>query len=302
MDLLLPTALLTLVLSAGVTEPPPPDCEAPRSLLELGQESTGSPPVVCITPGLVTALLFGSPIIPSSVVLRGEEHFEPAEPGSHHLLLLPRNTLLPGTRLELELRFEDGASPSQVTLTLLVHPARLLRQVRVERRVHSVEFYQRREEQARAEAQRYQEALVRVRAEPQVVQGLRGLLHTGLMVAHNGVEAHRLSRHGWHAAPGLRLEDAWAYQAVGRVALDVVLANRSPRSWQVAGVSLTGPQGEVLELLPLGPLDALVPGQESRHVQLEAEAPVEGVEGPYTLVLWSADDLRTLTVEEIFFP
>ncbi len=303
MDLFLPTTLLTLVLSAGLTEPqPPPDCEASRSLLELGPEPTDHLPVVCITPGLVTALLFGSPIIPASVVLRGEAHFEPLEPGSHHLVLLPRDTLQPGTRLELELRFEDGASPSHVTLTLLVHPARLLRQVRVERRGHTVEFYQQRAEQAQAEAQRYQEALSRLQTQSQGEQGLRGLLRMGVIMGPHMVRGFNNSENTSHATAGLKRTSVWAYQATGRAALDVWLTNEGSQPWLVAGASLVGPQGERVDLLPPGPQDIVQPGATQGQVILETGTLKELLQGPYTLTLWSADALRTVTIEGITFP
>ena len=302
-----PVALLALLLSTEAVEaaapPGPLDCHAPQRLLELEPAST-APLEVCVTPGLGTTLLFGAPIIPASVVLQGEEHFEPPEPVSRSLLLLLRDPLPAGTRLKLEARFADGASPEQVTLLLVVHPAQLVRQVRVVRRVHTVEFYQQREQQARAEAQRYKEALERVENEPQVQGGLRGLIRSGMVVGDRGVAARDISNEVRRSPSSvLRQHKVWVYHSVGRVALNVELYNEGTRACQVTGASLTGPRGEALTLLPLGPQAAIAPRrEEAGGVVVEAVAPADEIQGAYRLALWGEDDACTFSLKSIVFP
>jgi hypothetical protein len=94
---------------------------------------------------------------------------------------------------------------------------------------------------------------------------------------------------------------AYAYQAKGRVALDVWLVNEGPQDWAVDEATLTGPRGEVLELLSVWEQESFLGRGQKGRVVVEAltDAPAHG---PYTLTLSGQDGVRTFILEGVVFP
>jgi uncharacterized protein (TIGR02268 family) len=307
MSISFPTALLALSLLFSASPeaavmPDRLDCAAARLLIRLEALSTTSAPEVCISRGLATTLFFDAPLISDSVELQGAGHFAPLDPGRSTVALLLQEELEPGTRLKVTVHFVDGAAPSRASFVLVVHPSRAIRQVMVSRQIGAVEFCEQQVQQARLEEQQCQDELARVRAKQGTQGGLRGLLAEGLMVVDRGVKAGDVSQTAiGRSRYQLRMASAHAYQAEGRVALDVWLLNEGTQNWSMAEVTLTGPQGEVLELLSVWEQESLLgKGQKGRMVvEALTESPVQGL---YTLTLLGQDGVRAFILERVVFP
>ena len=89
------------------------------------------------------------------------------------------------------------------------------------------------------------------------------------------------------------------------------LDNPGAVPWVAAGAVLRGPKGEVLKLLPLWQQKCVLPGKaaaaangETRESRVVVEVPASEKEarGTYTLVLWDAEQQRTVTLGNVTFP
>ena len=313
MPLASPVGLLVLALlapSPQAAEPSAPDgCEAASPRLDLTAEPPAQPPVVCISPDVPLTLRFDTALRPESVRLEKRERFGDMAPGQQSLTLVPPEKLEAGEQFKLEVCFADGAAPACASFHLRAHPALGLSQVKVFRVPRTVESFREGEKAAQAEARQCQEEVRQLREGRGAPEGLRGVLASGLLV--NGRIAFKELTKLVTQARGnaLRLVAARSYRAEGRVAVELKLTNPGTVPWTAAGAVLRGPKGEVLKPLPLWqpepvpPPEAVAKGQEpGRRVVVEVPASEEEAWGTYTLILWDAEQKRTVTLGHVTFP
>ena len=310
-----PVGLLALALhtsSPQAAAPSSPDgCETASPRLELTAEPPATPPLVCISPDVPLTLRFDTPLQPGSVRLQERERFEEVNPGQQTLTLVPPKELEAGERFTLEVCFADGAAPACATFLLRAHPALGLSQVKVFRAPRPVESFREGEKAAQAEARQCQEEGRQLRAQHGAPEGLRGVLASGLL-GEKGILFKLLTNLVTEAkGNALRLKEARGYRTKDRVAVDVKLDNPGAVPWVAAGAVLRGPKGEVLKLLPLWQQKFVLPGKaaaaangETRESRVVVEVPASEKEarGTYTLVLWDAEQQRTVTLGNVTFP
>jgi uncharacterized protein (TIGR02268 family) len=274
----------------------------------LSAELGAPPPVLCISPGVVTSLLFDTPLAPGAVEVQSQGQEVQLAQSERMVALLPSARLLPGEWRKLTVRFGDGAAPSMSIVLLYVHPARGARQVEVRRQARTVESYQRELAEQKEQAQRCQEENTQLRAAQGQPEGLRGLVSSGLMGGKKGGVASAdlmWPTQRWTARKGSALEpqQAWSYRSHSRVAVEVrlqLLVGEQP--WVAAGAALVDAHGREVPVLPVWQEAPLALGPGFQTVVVEAEAPPGEVQGPYTLKLWEAGGPRSVTLEGVVFP
>jgi uncharacterized protein (TIGR02268 family) len=296
--------LLALALLApspqAAASSPPDGCEAASPRIDLSAEPPAQPPVVCISPDVPLTLRFDTVLRPESVRLQERERFADVAPGQQSLTLVPPEKLEAGEQFELEVCFADGAAPACATFLLRAHPALGLSQVKVFRAPRTVDSFREGEKAAQAEARQCEQEVRQLRAEHGAPEGLRGVLASGLL-GKGGILFKALTKLVTEAkGNALRLKEARSYRAEGRVAVDVRLDNSGTLPWVAAGAVLRGPKGEVLKPLPLWQQE---PGAEGeRRVVVEVPASEKEARGTYTLILWDAEQKRTVTLGDVTFP
>jgi uncharacterized protein (TIGR02268 family) len=282
----------------------PPRCEAAPTAVELRAEPVEGLPVLCISPGVVTSLLFDAPLLPGAVALLPQEPEVKVAQGGPLVSLLPSSRMVPGEWRKLTVRFGDGAAPASATLLLYVHPVLAARQVEVRRQVRTVDSYQR-EVEVRTEAlQRCQEENTQLRAAAGRPDGLRGLLSAALIDRAGIVPVDLLKPRRVTLRQGSALvpQRLGSYRSSTRVAVELTLTlPPGALPWQAEGARLTDAQGRELPVLPLWQGES---PEGPGLLVLVVEAPAERGEaqGAYTLKLWEAEGSRGLTVEGIVFP
>jgi uncharacterized protein (TIGR02268 family) len=234
--------LVSLALLGGSPGGLPSDnalCEDVRRI-ELASLPTAAREV-CVSPGLMTGLLFDAPIV---VELEDETRFLEVMRGRNGIGFVPPRDMTPGERLRLTVRFADGASSDVVAFVLVAHQARATRQVEVFRDRRTRESYLQELAQERARSRQFQEELERIRAERQGPKGLRGAIVSGT-ISMTGVQA-RMFRPGvdGQSVDGLSLVKGAGYRSDTSVALEVWVANSGPEPWMAAEVALMNAKGE----------------------------------------------------------
>ena len=137
-------------------------------------------PVVCVSPGTATVIVFHTPIDPKSVALQGADYFR-VTPTPESILLIPERNIPIGQTFQLAVRFPDGAAPSSGSINLLANAAVATRQLDVFRRTRTVEAYAEEARQAREEAESLREQLKEKEITCGVDSGLAGLILSGLL-------------------------------------------------------------------------------------------------------------------------
>jgi uncharacterized protein (TIGR02268 family) len=302
------TALLMVALLSETTERPTlPRCDTSRLRVDLPPTRTAEAREVCVNPDFPTTFVF-HPTLPPGTEVEVQPNNRFAESrGPQVLTFIPRADYLTGERVKVTVHFGDGAAPASVTFILVGHPARAVTQVQVFRHVRPVDVFQQEVREARAETRQCQEENARLRAERGRPDGLRGLFDAGLM-NEKGVPAQSLHRDTFTLkGNALEIQDAVSYRLTGndrpwgRVAVAVRLANPGAPPWTVAGVALSGPNGEELTPLPLWHSGPIHSGPTSGRVVVEFEVTKEQSLGTYTLKLWDAEG-RTVTLGPVTFP
>jgi len=274
--------------------------------IEIPTESTEATPTpeVQISPRMSTTFEFDSALDPAKVVLEGEKRFSLVDLGRSTLRLVPSEQILPGERLRLTVRFQDGSVPLGAAFVLVAHPARTERVVEVWRQPRTAESYQQEAKEARAETQQCQDENARLRAEQQGPGGIAGLLANGVIEGEEGVDAKLLVNTEVRQHPGNALwaERAWSYRAPTRVAVAVELENPDAANpWTVEGASLVSRAGAPLKVLTVWQ-KAPISRYPFGRVVVEAEATPGAALGPFTLKLWGPGGLRTITLSGVTFP
>ncbi len=93
--------------------------------------------------------------------------------------------------------------------------------------------------------------------------------------------------------------------ASGRVAVRLLLAHpEGAAPWTAQGAALTpeGRRGAALRVLSVWQAEPIAPGPEGGDVVVEVEATEEEARGAFTLKLWEAAGVRTVTVGGVTFP
>nr|WP_216672692.1 DUF2381 family protein [Corallococcus exiguus] len=269
--------------------------------IELSPDESPSTSEIMISAGLSTGFYFDSDLRRDGMELEGRERFSLVDMGQATLRLIPSSRVVPGERFRLVVRFKDGAAPVSATFLLRVHPAKAEPLVEVYRGTRTLETYQQEVQEVRAELARCQEENSRLVAEHEAPSGLTGLLATQAL-DKNGVTARTVTKdiHPSH-------DDALAailvttYRTKGAVAVVVQLATKAgARPWSTKGATLRGKTGAELKVLRVWQ-QQLIPLGEARSIVVEAEAPDDGVQGPYSLKLWE-DGPRTITLGNVTFP
>ncbi|QRK05265.1 DUF2381 family protein [Archangium violaceum] len=299
---LLSLALLTSTADAA-ERPPLPPCEAGDIRLEVDADAPGRIPALCVTPDLTSNFLFDAKL--SRVELDGREHFRRVVEAADSFMVVPSEAMRDMEPQRVTFYFADGAAPASLTFLLVVHPARVARQVDVIRKTLPVDFYKQKARDADAKAQRCEEEKERLRAGQRGPGGLRGLRAAGLLDERLGVAVKNIREYvKTRPRAALILERAWSSRAgneeKGRVAVELGLKNPGMKPWTLAGALLRGARGEELTPLPEDTPVSILPGAPGR-VMVEFEATTNEVQGPYTLTLWDADG-RSIILENVTFP
>jgi uncharacterized protein (TIGR02268 family) len=261
---------------------------------------------VRIGPGLGTLFVFDTPVQREGVVVQERGHFRQVSLSEDGLLLtlLPSGELPLGRRLELTVRFTDGAPPTSVDFVLVVSP-RAEPQVEVYRLPRPGDSYRREAEEAQTRLQQCQTELRQDRARRDAPRGLMGLLASEQM-GREGIPSMGITKDvTLRAGEAFRVEQAVSYRATGgvdgarvvRLAVELVLRNKGTQPWTPAHAELVG-QGWRWAADMWAP-EPIAPGEVRRVL---VELTVGEAHGPYLLQLWDESGTRTVTLSGVTFP
>jgi len=303
-----PAVLLVLALLVGATATAQPraiPCEAGTRRIELKTEPSDEVPELCISPGLsTTLLLYGAELLPSGVTVDGRGRFTLVEVGNTVLRLVPSDSVVPGERLRLTVRFRDGAAPASAAFWLVVYAGQVEPLVEVYREKRTVESYQQQVQEKDAQFRQCQEENARLLAEKESPGGLIGLLATGLM-GEKGVTPKKLTESVVeHPGNAILVTRVFSYRSTSRVAVELefetATAGREP--WRAVRAELVGPGRRALRVTPPWQREPLRGEVRDRRVVIEAEATEAETRGSFTLKVWDEDGTRSVIVSEVTFP
>ena len=298
MSLFLPTALLSLSFLATVPGPTLAD--------ERHIELTADPPSqsweVRIGPNQASNLMFNAPLRRGSVTVQERESFHSVmvDERAGLITLLPSDKVAPGTTLVMAVGFADNSLPENTTFRLVVHAGQGERQVRVDRKSRSAASFQEeaRRERARAE---HCETLPARQGGTACEGGLVGMFDAGLVKKGIGIRALDFHPRIPSPAPdGLLVEEAYGYRAIGRVAVELWLAEPEKTPWRLESAELLTPEGHSVKVLRIWQAPGMLSPGDVRQIVVEAEAPAS--RGPFVLRLSEPGGARTLTVDGVMFP
>ncbi len=299
---LLPFVLLATPAAPGV-DAPVSSCAEDTRQLELTVETARKTHEVCIRPGRSTSFFFDAKL--ARVEVAGGERFRKIE-DELGFTLVPMWSLPDGARVPMTVYFQDGAAPTRVTFSLVVHPSVATRQVEVTRQPHTPASCHEGEQRALEQLQQCRWEKARLEAESNGKVGLMGLLAHKLM-GKGGVEDKDISMNvtarlgNTLTSPKARSYRSDTGRVVGgrkvvRLAVEQELQNHGSTPWTPAGAVLVGLGGRELKALGVWSLEPIAPGKKG-SVVLEVEATEEEARGTFTLKLWSQEGG---TREELF--
>ncbi|HYO66518.1 MAG TPA: DUF2381 family protein [Archangium sp.] len=308
MSTLLAAPLLFALLVSTPASPHAEEWDTPDARhLELTAENASAQHPVRIRPHQSTTLVFDTPLQPGGVQVEGGQGVKVAvNEAEGMVMLLPTRAPPPDGPLLVTVRFADGQVPGGVTLRLVEDALRAEHQVRVYRQPRSGESLHLESRQQRERAERCEAALAQERARSQgpCPGSLLGVLGAGLVGAGDGILAREI-KSDIIQRPGapLWVAGAWSYHAVKQkqVAVELNVKNTSALPWTTEGAELVSTEGVRLRVVRVRQSEPLVPGDMVRLV-VEAEAPVEHLQGTFLLKLDEAGGARTLTVRGVAFP
>jgi uncharacterized protein (TIGR02268 family) len=276
-----PLLLALLATTPALAEPPSEDWDPVTARhLELTAENAGQAHEVRISPGLTTTLVFNAPLLHGGVVLEARERFRvvTVDETMGFVALLPSGALSPGQQLRLEVRFADGAVPTSITFSLMVHPTRAEPQVNVYRQPRSAESFQQEARQEHERAERCEARLAQTQTEQKSPGSIIGLIDSGLVVGKKGIAAQDISN-TTRQPPGeaLKQRKAFSYRAERRVAVALEVDNTSAQPWTVdaEGAALVGRGGVRLRVLRVWQPEPLPP-ERLRHPGAGAQGHLRG--------------------------
>ncbi|MFB1481956.1 DUF2381 family protein [Corallococcus sp. RDP092CA] len=268
--------------------------------MEVGAEDTVTRPVR-IGAGVSTTLLFDTDIQQDQVSLESRARFARVSTGSSVLVLVPTHDLQPGEAVKLTVPFKDASStfPPRLSLTLVVDPGAVDRQVEVYRRARSAESYRQEAQQLRVELER----LRRERVPP--VDGARAQTGFGglLMMTSEfpGLSVQRaLERFNCRRPCSLLVVKASSYTSGARRAVKLSLKAADKKPWTIGRAVLVDRKGKEWPSLPptqSGPITT----ESQATVVLEFEVNSPELVG-YQLNVSDVDGTRTVQWSGIHFP
>ena len=300
-----PAFLLVLSLLPGspFVEPlPAAVCEDVRRI-ELSRSPTNGEREICVSPGLMTGLLFDAPV---SVELQDEVRFVEVTRGRSGVSFVPPRDLTEGDRLRLTARFMDGASLQEaIALTLVAHSGRATHQVEIYRDRRTRESFQQEVAQERAKHQQLSEENQRLRGELERMRtrfeqavGLRGVIMSGAM-GPKGVAARPLTGLDVLAERDLLVTRGFCYRSDGRAAAAVWVSNSGTEPWTVVGASLSVNGEPMKGVVWQG--ETIAPGETGLVVVEIVGAEDALLRGEATLSLWEAGP-RVIHIPQVTFP
>jgi uncharacterized protein (TIGR02268 family) len=294
----IPLALLLLV-TASVARAQPSPCQNPVRRIELAT-SPGPPPELCVSPGLSSTLLFDQELATEAVELDGRERFRRVEATGSLLVLIPSERLAPGERLRLKVRFKEASPAASAAFMLVVYRDQAERQVEI---THPPA-----PGTCQAELQRKEEELQRCLDQrssppPQALASLAALMMEGAIDPRLATSRDVTSPSVIPApAEGLAVTQVILHRSLSRFVVEVHVKNTSPeKPWMVAGATLLGPSGKVLEPFHVLQRQPLEPG-EFGEVWVEVPVPSSGAIGPFTLEVWDSERTSTFTLKGLRMP
>lgn len=265
--------------------------------IELRADARASPPEVRIRPGYSTTLFFDSPILPEQVQLEGRERFQRVGVTGDHLALIPSSVLREGERLQLLVRFRDGALPELAALILVVDTTQVEPQVELYRHPRTAESYRQEVEELKAGVTRLRHEVERLRGAHLPARGIEALLAEADTqdALRFGVMVHQRVSSSFSArvirGSVLSIQDQWT---AFRIRLDMA---SEEAEWTAAGASFMDAQGRLFQTRPPwqpGP----VRFKQEQVIVVLVEGRVALRAGRYTLKLWDEAG-RTVTIEGV---
>jgi uncharacterized protein (TIGR02268 family) len=297
-------ALMLLLGAAAPARAPASSCEQGVRRIELEAQATGEVHEVCIGQELSTVFNFvDADLAQESLSLEGAERFKKVELGESTLKLVPSEKLLPGERLRLTVRFQDGAVPASAAFWLLVQPTRTQPLIEVYRSRRTVESLLREVMDKELQLRQCQDENARMQAEGRTFGGLTSLIESGVM-EREGVAVMRLHLPKPRGrGEVLQAFDTYSYRSSRRVAVEfwLIMAADAP-PWTAVGAELMGPGGRTLRVFPPRQREPVRFESEEQRLLVEAEATEEEARGTFTLKLWDAEGSRTVTLSGVTFP
>ena len=302
--------LFSSPLEADVRRPAPDACDEPARSIELSAESAREPLEVCISAELSTTFVFDSGV--ARVELEDAERFRRVDVDEGTLVLVPRRMPRSKKPSRLTVYFEGDAAPTSAAFVLLVHPARLARQVDVFRFGRPEEPWERELREAREENDRLVQALNHLQVKYEGQGPLTRLFAMGRMaVGSQGVVFSDLSKSIIRSPDNaLDVETAFAYryttvvpegeEPVFRVAVVMALRNPGTLSWTAAKATLARDGEEVKQPgvwqpEPLAPLG-------HGFVVVETELTAREAREKLTLRLWDEGGTQKVEIGNVSFP
>ena len=241
--------MLTLPLAQNASSPERMGCEEIQRI-ELSRTSL-VPHEVCVSPGLMTGLLFDAPV---SVELQDELRFEEVSRGHTSISVMPPRDMVPGERLRFSARYMDGRNRDTVALTLVASLGQATRQVEVFRDTRTRESFESELKQERAKSERSIREMARLRLEFEQfrqqygdARQLRWLISSGSMT-QEGVRARAFKRSLTGYRKGeVMVDKGVSYRSENRAALEVWLVISGPEPWRLVDAQARDGHGEALE-------------------------------------------------------
>lgn len=295
---------------AAVRRPYPDSCDEPARSIELLAEFAREPLAVCISSELSTTFVFDSGI--ARVELEDAERFQRIAMDKGTLVLVPKRKPRSGKPSRLTVFFEGDTSPASVAFMLVVHPARLAREVDVFRFGRPEEPWERDLREVREENERLTRALKQLQAEYQGQGPLTRLFTLGRMaMGDQGVVFSNLSKSITEAPTNtLDIETVFAYryttavpdgeEPVFRVAVVLKLRNPGAQPWMAAKAALVR-DGEEVKQPSLWQPEPLAPLGRG-FVVVETELPERETHEKLTLRLWDEDGNQSIEIGNVSFP
>ncbi|WNG54264.1 DUF2381 family protein [Archangium gephyra] len=288
----------------------PDACDEPARSIELLAESVREPLEVCISAELSTTFVFDSGV--ARVELEDAARFQRVAMDKGTLVLVPRRKPRSGKPSRLTVFFEGDTAPASVVFMLVVHPARLAREVDVFRFGRPEEPWEQELRELRQENERLVQTLKQLQAEYQGQGPITRLFTMGRMVmGDQGVVFSDLSKSiTKNPANALDVEAAFAYryttavpdgeEPVFRVAVVLNLRNPGAQSWTAVRAALVREGKEVNQPSawqphPLAPLGRGFVVAETELLEREASEKL-------TLQLWDESGTQSIEIGNVSFP
>jgi uncharacterized protein (TIGR02268 family) len=270
--------------------------------IELSRKR-GASREICVSPGLLTGFVFDSMTV---VDLQDELRFAEVTRGRTAISFMPPGDMEPGERLRLTARFTEGV-PDSITFVLVAHVGQATRQVEVYRDNRTRESFQHEVTQERAKNQRLQEQLEQLQHELALLrtecddpEGLRRLIISESVVGM-GVEARRFTARKANPQDLLAANEGTSYRSSKRVAVAVLLVNKSSAPWTAHEALLMDAKGKEWKAVRLWQAAAIAPNGGEGLVVVEVNAQPEELRGEVTVIVREAGS-RGISIPNVTFP